>query len=107
MAFSKTRGSHEILKKCNTSNTLEKKVAKRIVTSIRVDEDVLKEARAFGLNVSKIAENALKEAIRKLEGSSSGDKENFNCEAGPEGFEPTVFGLESRRLIHTRLRAHF
>jgi len=33
-----------------------------------LDEDVVKEARELGLNLSKVAENALKEAIRRLKG---------------------------------------
>ncbi|MEO0242878.1 MAG: type II toxin-antitoxin system CcdA family antitoxin [candidate division WOR-3 bacterium] len=41
-------------------------MGKRIVTSIRIDEDVFREAKDLGLNVSKIAENALKEAIKRL-----------------------------------------
>ena len=45
-------------------------MGKARVTSIRVDEDVLREAKELGLNVSKIAENALKEAIRRLKGES-------------------------------------
>jgi hypothetical protein len=41
-------------------------MGKAIVTSIRIDEDVLREAKALGLNVSKICENALKMAIEQL-----------------------------------------
>jgi len=41
-------------------------MGRKVVTSTRIDEDVLREARELGLNVSKVAENALKEAIRKL-----------------------------------------
>ncbi|MCP8313113.1 MAG: type II toxin-antitoxin system CcdA family antitoxin [archaeon] len=40
------------------------------MTSIRIDEDVFREAKSLGLNVSKIAENALKEAIRRLKGEN-------------------------------------
>jgi post-segregation antitoxin (ccd killing protein) len=43
-------------------------MGKAVVTSIRVDEDVLREAKALGLNVSKVAENALREAVRRLKG---------------------------------------
>ena len=38
-----------------------------MVTSIRIDENVLRKAKAVGLNVSKVSENALKEAIARLE----------------------------------------
>jgi len=37
------------------------------VTSIRIDQDILREAKDLGLSVSKISENALKEAIIKLQ----------------------------------------
>ena len=42
-------------------------LGKRVVTSIRVDEDVLKKAKDLGLNVSKVSENALKEMIKRIE----------------------------------------
>jgi len=41
---------------------------KRKMTTIRVDEELLKKAHELGLNVSRIAENALREIIRKIEG---------------------------------------
>jgi post-segregation antitoxin (ccd killing protein) len=50
-------------------------MGKSVVTSIRIDEDVLREAKALGLNVSKVAENALKEALRRLKGE--------NCKNNP------------------------
>ncbi|RLI12007.1 hypothetical protein DRO35_04055 [Candidatus Bathyarchaeota archaeon] len=46
-------------------------MGKARVTSIRVDENVLREAKELGLNVSKVCENALKEAIRRLKGEKS------------------------------------
>lgn len=49
-------------------------MGKVTVTSIRIDEDILREAEASGLNISKISENALKEAIRKLK---RGDRRNI------------------------------
>lgn len=42
--------------------------AKRIVTSIRIDEEVFEKAKKIGLNVSKVAENALKDMIERIEG---------------------------------------
>ena len=42
-------------------------MGKRVVTSIRIDEDVLRTAKELGLSVSKVSENALKEAIRRLQ----------------------------------------
>jgi post-segregation antitoxin (ccd killing protein) len=35
-------------------------------TTVKVDKELVREAHELGLNVSKICENALKEAIRRL-----------------------------------------
>ena len=40
---------------------------KQVVTSIRIEQDVLRTAKELGLSVSKVSENALKEAIRRLQ----------------------------------------
>lgn len=37
---------------------------------IYLDQKVVKEARELGLNLSKVSENALKEAIRRLKGEN-------------------------------------
>lgn len=37
-------------------------------TNLRLDEDLTRRAREYGLNVSRIAEAALREAVRKHEG---------------------------------------
>lgn len=42
-------------------------MGKKVVTSIRIDQDVLRTAKELGLSVSKISENALKEAIKRLQ----------------------------------------
>ena len=42
-------------------------MGRRKMTTIRVDEDLLIKAHDLGLNVSKVAENALKEMIRRIE----------------------------------------
>lgn len=47
-------------------------MGRAIVTSIRIDEDVLRRAKEVGLNISKVSENALKEAIARLEGPVRG-----------------------------------
>ena len=73
-------------------------MGRRIVTSIRIDEDVLREAKEIGLNISKISENALKEAIRRLRSPSCGNGCVFGCcLAGPVGFEPTTSGSAGQR----------
>lgn len=41
---------------------------KRIVTSIRIDKEVFEKAKKIGLNVSKVAEKALKDIIERIEG---------------------------------------
>ena len=42
-------------------------MGKKKTTSMRLDEDLVERAHELGLNVTKVCENALKEAIRKLE----------------------------------------
>ena len=46
-------------------------MGKRKITTIRIDQEILAKAHDLGLNVSKIAENALKDAINRMEGSNS------------------------------------
>ena len=51
------------------------KIKKRI--SITVEAEIAEKAHELGVNVSKTCENALKEAIKRLEGS--------NCRSTAEG----------------------
>ncbi len=51
-------------------------MGKRKITTMRIDEELLTKAHDLGLNVSKIAENALKDAINRMEGSYSQEKPN-------------------------------
>ena len=44
-------------------------MGKKVVTSIRLDRDVLRTAEEIGLNVARISENALKDAIKRLQTS--------------------------------------
>ncbi|RLI14314.1 MAG: hypothetical protein DRO43_04330 [Candidatus Hecatellales archaeon] len=46
-------------------------MGRKRLTSMRIDEDLLKEAKELGLNISKICENALREAIAKMKGETS------------------------------------
>ena len=36
-------------------------------TTMRIDEELIKKAHDLGLNVSKVSENAIREAIEKME----------------------------------------
>jgi post-segregation antitoxin (ccd killing protein) len=45
-------------------------MGKKVVTSIRIDQNILNKAKDIGLNVSKISENALKDLIDRIEKSS-------------------------------------
>lgn len=40
------------------------------ITAIRIDEDDLSKAKNLGINVSQVCRNAVKEAIRRMEGRS-------------------------------------
>ena len=42
-------------------------LAKKKLTSMRIDEEVLRKAHEIGLNISQFCENALEEAIEALE----------------------------------------
>ena len=43
------------------------KLGKKKITTMRIDEELIKKAHDLGLNVSRISENAIKEAIEKME----------------------------------------
>ncbi len=61
------------------------------MTTIRIDSEVLEKAHDLGLNVSKIAENALKDAIDRMERpktpADSGNLQKVEV-ARDGGFEP-------------------
>jgi len=42
-------------------------VAKKKITTMRIDSELLDKAHKIGLNVSKISENAIKEAVERME----------------------------------------
>ena len=48
-------------------------VKKRV--SLYIDEEILKKSRGIGLNISRICENALREAVERLKGNT--DKHLF------------------------------
>ena len=51
---------------CNTCNTKPSPETRTSVTSVRLPSKLLQTARELGLNISKISENALLEAVEKL-----------------------------------------
>jgi post-segregation antitoxin (ccd killing protein) len=62
-------------------------------TTLYLDKNVVKRAKEIGLNISKTCENALIEAIRRLEGSVYSEKpftSEFNRDrlVARAGFEP-------------------
>ncbi len=52
-------------------------MGKKIRVNLYLDEAVVKEARELGLNISKYCENALKEAIKKLKGTTLKEKSTY------------------------------
>ena len=75
------------------------RMGRKINASIYVDAEIIQKARELGLNISKTCENALKEAIRRLEGSNP----HTNC-GNPQfgsskhivdgtGFEPAASAM--------------
>jgi post-segregation antitoxin (ccd killing protein) len=88
----------------------------KIRTNITIDPQVLKKAKEYGLNVSKIAENALKEYIRRLEGSSQQTETNGGYTdtrsvshqhrmVDGTGFEPATSAMPTPRSFQTDLPA--
>jgi hypothetical protein len=69
------------------------KMGKKKMTTIRVDAELIKKAHDLGLNVSKISENALKDAIGRMEMpktlTDSGKRLEKAEMVRGVGFEPT------------------
>ena len=87
-------------------------MGKQVRVNLTIDEDVVKEAKEIGLNLSKIAENALKRAILALKNSKiylneqrpqNNDPQNHM--AGGTGFEPATTSLGGLCPILARLPA--
>ena len=43
------------------------KLGKKKTTTVRLDAELVKKAHDLGLNISKISENAIKDAVEKME----------------------------------------
>ena len=83
-------------------------MGKKGYISIYIDKEVARKARELGLNISKTCENALKEAIRRLEAPDCKERSG-NCDCGepvvrPPGFEPGSSAWQAGILVQARLR---
>jgi post-segregation antitoxin (ccd killing protein) len=86
-------------------------MGKKTYATIYVDKDVVRKAKSLGLNISKTCENALKEAIRRLEGSNP-EINSGNPHAGNPmrvvdgtGFEPAASAMPTLRSFQADLPA--
>ena len=62
----------------------------QVRVNLTIDVDVVKKAKNLGLNISKVAENALKEMISRIEGSNvSNNPDEDSKMVRRVGFEPT------------------
>jgi post-segregation antitoxin (ccd killing protein) len=53
-----------------------KHMTDKVKVNLTISKEVVEKAKEYGLNMSKVAENALKEYIRRLEGSSQQTETN-------------------------------
>ena len=79
---------------------------------VYLDPKVVEEARELGLNISKVCENALKEAIRRLKGEPYGKNPGSNpfnnkSVVGSPGFEQGSRTPKSRSLDQASRRPLF
>ena len=58
-------------------------MGKKIRVNITVDEEIHKKAKDLGFNISKLCENAMKNAIKRMKGS--------NPSNNPKGFSVNAF----------------
>ena len=79
-------------------------MSKKVKVTLSIDGEVIKKAKQIGLNISQFCENALKEALLKLnsvENSQKSEKERFSLSKGSlfgkreslvdgTGFEPAA-----------------
>ena len=88
-------------------------MGKKGKVTLYMDLEVVREAKEIGLNISKVAENALKEAIKRLKGEdcknnhslSSNRMAKHTYKAGPAGLEPATPGSGGRCSNPPELRA--
>jgi len=58
-------------------------MSRKVSTCLYIDREVLETARRVGLNVSRVSENALKEAIGRLGGAEPGNGLRSGARANP------------------------
>lgn len=70
----------------------------KVRVNLTIDEEVKSKAEELGLNLSKVAENALKEAVRRLEDADPPKRadSSVNASAQAEGLEWTGWDLNPR-----------
>ena len=80
--------------------------------TINLDPEVVRKARELGLNISKIAENALKEYIKRLKGSDYKNNLGSHFSGGKivgvvdgAGFEPATSAMPTPRSFQADLPA--
>jgi hypothetical protein len=57
---------------------------RKVRVNLTIDEEIKTKAEELGLNLSKIAENALKEALRRLQGKDSLDRVDSSVSASSQ-----------------------
>ena len=72
-------------------------MGKKKKTLLYLDSDVAQKAKDLGLNLSKVSENALKEAIRRLEGTKSETDCPDGIHCGERGVECEGWDSNPRR----------
>ena len=72
-------------------------------TTVKVDKKLVQEAHDLGLNVSKVCENSLKQAIEQMRELYGKNKARL---VRPPGFEPGLSAREAGVLDQARLRPH-
>lgn len=86
-------------------------VVTKINTTVYVNPELTKLARAMGLNISKTCENALKQAINRLQGhysETNSEQQRFgnkNDVVDWAGFEPAASTMPTWRSYQTDLPA--
>jgi post-segregation antitoxin (ccd killing protein) len=71
--------SQGLVRRAHTNTYRYVSMGKQKRVNLTIDKEVIKKAKEMGLNLSKIAENAFKEAIEALESRRRPTKTNGGC----------------------------